>query len=464
MDALAEELSQGPILTVLVNGSPLAKDEVVRSVRQGWPVLVITGSGGFADAIQQAWQAKQDYIVELSKWNQSSSKESKPVPSFIPDPLLAEVIVDGDLLFFSITDTPENLERRIDLRLKTRGILQEVYEQRREYASDARQHQKTFHLQQNWILFLGVLITALAAFQTFYKQTHVQLALSVGNLNVTLESVLYIALLGLPIVLSVLITGANRFNPGNQYITRRAAAEAFSREMFRYRTRTGIYSDSMVIQNWTTREATLTRMTEAITRQWVEGNLDFTIFPGQAPSTRSQQSQTWSKRTEESLSDYLPPNRYITDRLDNQLDYYKKSSLKLGRQLLRLEWLILGLGGLGTFLTSLNAEVFTTVSTACATALVSYLAYRQVANNLKQYNHIILSLTNIKNWWEALGENQADPSNIERLVEHVETTLQSEQAGWVQQMQSALTLVSTQHVQHGNDSTVTEPIKKSLEG
>jgi hypothetical protein len=227
----------------------------------------------------------------------------------------------------------------------------------------------------------------------------------------------------------------------------------------------------MVIQNGITREATLARMTEAITRKWVEGSLDLTIFPGQASSRRSQKSRTWSNTmesgqawTKDNLFDYLPPNRYITHRLDDQVSYYNHSSLKLGRRLIGLEWLILGLGGIGTFLTALHAEVFTTVSTACATALVSYLGYRQVANNLKQYNRNILSLTNIKNWWETLGDNQADPSNIERLVDYVETTLQSEQAGWEQQMHATLIGLNSQQAQHGTDSAVTEPIQKSLEG
>jgi hypothetical protein len=273
--ALAEALSEGPILTVLVNDSPLARDEVVRSLRKGWPVLVITGSGGFADTIQQAWQAKQDYIVALSKWNQSSSKGIKPVPPFVPDPVLAEAIAYGDLHFFSITDTPENLERRIDLRLKANSILTEVLEQQRVYSADARQHQSVFRLQQNWILILGVLIVALAALTAFSKQMLWNVPIQVGSIKVNFPNdVLYFVLISLPVVLTLLIAGANRSNAGNKWIARRAAAEAFKREVFRYRTHTGIYSDGIVIQNGTTREATLARMTEAISRQWVEGSLD----------------------------------------------------------------------------------------------------------------------------------------------------------------------------------------------
>ena len=472
MYALAVALSEGPILTVLVNDSPLAKDEVVRSVRQRWPVLVITGSGGFADEIQQAWQAKQDYIVALSQWNKSSSKGTKPVPPFVPDPVLAEVIADGDLHFFSITDLPENLERRIDLRLKANSILKEVYEQQQVYSADARQKQGLYRLGQNSILILGVLITALAALAAFSRQMQWNIPIQFSIIKVNFPNdVLSISLISVPVVLALLIAGTNRFNPGNKYITRRTAAEAFKREMFRYRTRTGIYSDSFVAQNGTARQAKLASMIEAITRQWVEGNLEYTIFPGQASSRRSKKSQTGSNtkqsgqgKPKDSPSDYLPPNRYITDRLDNQVNYYKNSSLKLGRQLLLYEWLILGLGGFATFLAALQADLIITVTTACVTALVTFLEYNQVSNNLKQYNHAVLSLTNIKNWWIALGDDQADQSNVDKLVDYVETTLQSENAGWVQQMQAALTELRAQQAKQGADSSATEPINKSLEG
>ena len=69
---IAEELSRDiPILTILVNENPGARDEAARSVRQGWPIVVIEDSGGFAGEIQKAWRARQDciegYIQALSQ-------------------------------------------------------------------------------------------------------------------------------------------------------------------------------------------------------------------------------------------------------------------------------------------------------------------------------------------------------------------------------------------------------------
>ena len=55
MFALAKGLAnQVPVVTVLVNGGDLACQEVLRSVRQGWPVIVVSGLAGNKYAVQKA--------------------------------------------------------------------------------------------------------------------------------------------------------------------------------------------------------------------------------------------------------------------------------------------------------------------------------------------------------------------------------------------------------------------------
>ena len=477
MYEIAEILSQNiPVLTILVNDSPVAKDEVVRSVRQGWPILVIGGSGGFADQIQKAWQGKQDYIRALSAWKPGDP--NKPIPPFIADPVLAEVIAEGDLHFFPIIEEPEKLELYIDLRLKANDILSQAQAQYKVYSDDAKQQEAIFRRQQFFILVLGVIITFLAVIQSFYMQIQEKVHwLPSGSFSAVLGGVLYYILIGLPVLMALLIAGANRFNPGNRWVTMRAATEAFKRELFRYRTRTGIYSNMQVILNKTTREATLAKSLETISREWLERNSDFAMFPapirypsarvaqkGVAPKTLEQRKPPKQGKSKGRLSVYLAPKRYIEERLVDQLNFYKDRSQKLGRKLAQLQWIILILGGAATLLAALHFELVITVTTAIATALVTYLEYNQVANTLKQYNHAILTLTNIQNWWVALEDAQADQANIDKLVNYVETTLQTEQVGWVQQMQTALTELRAQQAKQGEDSSAAEPINKGLEG
>ena len=73
--------STNPVLAILVNGGAIAKDELLQSVRQNWPVIVIEGSGRLADEVAAL----------------------KKQPSQIEDPALAEIVEEGDLRIFPIT-------------------------------------------------------------------------------------------------------------------------------------------------------------------------------------------------------------------------------------------------------------------------------------------------------------------------------------------------------------------------
>ena len=48
-----------PTVAVLVNGGAIAADEALQSVRNGWPLLVIEGSGRFADKLSAAVRDSQ---------------------------------------------------------------------------------------------------------------------------------------------------------------------------------------------------------------------------------------------------------------------------------------------------------------------------------------------------------------------------------------------------------------------
>ena len=60
-----------PIVAILVNGGAIAADEALQSVRNGWPLLVIEGSGRFADelsaAIRDGQFAKSVEVSEIAR-------------------------------------------------------------------------------------------------------------------------------------------------------------------------------------------------------------------------------------------------------------------------------------------------------------------------------------------------------------------------------------------------------------
>ncbi len=92
----SSNLSKGyvPAVTVLVNGGAIATHEVLNSVRLGWPVIIIEGSGRLADR-----------IIELIPKN----------PNDIDDPALAEILSDGKLFPYPIdgpVDGPVRFQRQ----------------------------------------------------------------------------------------------------------------------------------------------------------------------------------------------------------------------------------------------------------------------------------------------------------------------------------------------------------------
>jgi hypothetical protein len=60
-----------PILAILVNGGAIAADEALQSVRNGWPLLVVEGSGRFADelsaAVRDGQSAKSTKVGEIAR-------------------------------------------------------------------------------------------------------------------------------------------------------------------------------------------------------------------------------------------------------------------------------------------------------------------------------------------------------------------------------------------------------------
>ena len=60
-----------PIVAILVNGGAIAADEALQSVRNGWQLLVVEGSGRFADelsaAIRDGQSAKSTKVAEIAR-------------------------------------------------------------------------------------------------------------------------------------------------------------------------------------------------------------------------------------------------------------------------------------------------------------------------------------------------------------------------------------------------------------
>ena len=136
--------SQKTAIMILVGGEEEARAEALQAVRMGWPIVTITGTGKLADE-----------IAELSQ---------NP-PDFIPNPELAEIIADGQIIQFSIKGDVKELDRLIYRQLGGDNTLKLAWQQFAIYDKNATRQQKWFHRLQFLIILFAVLGTAIALLQ-----------------------------------------------------------------------------------------------------------------------------------------------------------------------------------------------------------------------------------------------------------------------------------------------------------
>jgi hypothetical protein len=309
-----------PVVSVLVNGGPIAKDEVLRSVRQGWPIIVIENSGRLADEIAKLWK---------------KAKKKGRKRASTADPVMAEIIDEGSIHLFPMDGPVAELEQLISgqlRRLRKDPTLEDAWRRFADYDHNAKIAQKRFLRLRKWILGLGVAATFLALFHSALKPVE---APWIAQVNGYLR---YLVILT-PILISTLQAGTAKFKGGTNYILLRGSAEALKRQIYRYRAQVGIYSPEETKDE--PREVKLARRVKTIGGQLMKTEVNqagLTLYQGQLPP------QYGAAEEDDGFSD-LEPEQYLAWRLEDQLNFYRSRTKKLDRQLRRLQWLAFILGG-----------------------------------------------------------------------------------------------------------------------
>jgi len=401
MFAVAAAVADGNgVVLVVAGGGSRTLAEVLHGVRRRWPVIVVAGSGGVADQIATL---------------------SRSGPADVADPVLLEILRDAELIIVPLAGSPDALAERILREAEPDATLRSAWERFAVLDLNANLQQKMFRRLQASVLLLGLAGVIFAVLKSVLKP-----AVQKGD---GVERAFYYTVLIIPIVVSVAIAAGNRFKPGNKWMLMRAAAESIKREIFRYRSRVSDYRRA-------DREAVLALKVEDVTRRLARTEVNTAAFE---PYLGTIPPAMFAAGTADDGLSLLSPERYLAIRVADQLRYYRRSALKLHRALVAWQGAILVLGGLGTLLAALNQPVWVAVTIAAVTAVTTHLGYRQVEATLTTYNQTATDLENVKGWWQALSpDEQADPVNVDKLVEHGEKVLESEHDGWVQKMQDAL--------------------------
>jgi len=433
MQLLVVELKDKmPAVALVAGGGEVTRSEVLQAVRQNLFLIVVEGSGGLADEIAVAWRAK---------------------PALPDDPVMAEIIADGRIELYQVGGEVKAAEKLIVRQLGGDNVLLQAWQRFVVYDWNAMMQKRKFDQLQMTILAIGFLATLLAVSK--------EVATRGGEVPPqTFWWYIRYLLVIMPIVVTVLITASNKFKQGNKWLLLRGGAEAIKREIYRYRSRSGDYTE---VFNRTvsdppppTPDQVLAQRVEDITRRVMQTEVNSSSLK---PYPKDKDFPPYVKYSGDDGFSVLTPDRYVQVRLEDQLGYYKKRTVTHEKKLKGLQWSVYIIGGVGTLLAAINQQVWIALTTALATAFTTYLSYQQTESTVTKYNQALTDLENVNSWWTALpAADQAKQENLDTLVQHTEQVMQSELDGWVQQMQNALAELRKDQVKapETNDTSATK--------
>jgi hypothetical protein len=404
-------LPDEPIQTVVIlaGGGEISKKEILHSVRHGLPIIVIENTGKLADEI--------------------ASYKKRQKPSKITDDIVMKEIASyAAIKLFPVNRVLYEFKRTLVDSLNHDPLLELAWKNFALYDNHAIRLQDNFNKFQILILSLGVVATALALSQTQFKPFL--------DVNPIFNGLLGYVLIVLPITISVMIAASNRFRLGTKWVLLRASAEAIKSEMYHYRTRAHLYRRGSGNDSQESPRQKFSSRIRYINNQLMKTEVSlhgFKKYEGEIPP------KMYGAAADDDGYSMLTTDKYIKIRIGDQLSYYQKKIPKLERQLRYLQWTILIMGGIGTFLAAAGLQLWVALTIALAGMFAAFLEYRQVENTVIKYNQTATELSNVEAWWQSLTlSEKVDTNNIDRLVKQTEEALSTELTGWVKQMQDTI--------------------------
>jgi hypothetical protein len=175
--AAAERLGRGrSIVFVLANGGGISKQEVLRAVELGWPIVLVKGSGRLADELSRLVRLKQEFQQRLTgRWKSLRGWLAwmrGPRRLRIDDPMMARLVSAGQFHLLGPGEDGARLRELLGklLHKPHQPVLHRAWKRFAEFDGTARKYQKLFRRLQGWILALSVLVTALTVLQVTAQQ------------------------------------------------------------------------------------------------------------------------------------------------------------------------------------------------------------------------------------------------------------------------------------------------------
>jgi hypothetical protein len=435
---------------------------VIDGRRWRWPLSIIEGRRSLADEIIRRKREK----LGIEKRTASLWRRFNPFlsPNRLTrlqetNPRLYEIISDGNILIVGREFDAIQLRNLIKglFQPAREKILWTAWQRFAEYDWNSIRHARAWRQLRNIPLYLGVASTLLVL---IHSTTDLNPEALIDGEQIPLWSGWYTAGMGwlgnfirtypfldfvfrftiilLPIVVSIFLGVETRLKLGSKYLVLRGAAETVKRGIYSYRALKGRNLDST--------EKTLPYDSKGLASHLGKINkllsdsdvneAAYVPYGGPIPP-----NMFGAEEYDDGFSD-LDPETYVKVRIGDQLKFYTLRTNQYERRIRRLQYAMLILGGLGTFLAAIGAQYWLPLTAAIVSAATAYLEYQQLEQILTKYNLTKSSLESVyADWqaeWQALSDQERkDAKGIQNLVRDVEAILESENQGWVQYIQQA---------------------------
>jgi len=407
-------MASQPAVAVVANGGDVTLAELILAAKRRIPIVAISGSGGKADELLSA-----------------AADESAEGP-------LADVAAAVDISAISLDADPSDLQRRLTRILGGDVVLADAWAVQRLISDAAKRQQKTFYRVQVLVLGLGLLLTFLVVVEAV-QDNYALLATAPAWFS----TALYATIILLPIIVAALTAATGRWRPGSRWILLRGGSETIKRDIYRYRTRSGIYSDKE-----TKKKSAELKLSEAVGS--ARGGLMRTdvsqldLDPGSVSKPRRWRlprlrKPAWKPSGDNKMT-RLSAEGYVRYRIADQIAYYTRRAGEVQRRGGRVRAIAIAIAGVGSFLAAVGLQIWVAVTTAFVGLLLTIIETRQLETSAAFFNQAAADLDSLRGWWNALPDSeQESQETIDRLVDRAERIMRAEHSGWVQDMQDAIT-------------------------
>jgi hypothetical protein len=385
------------VVVVLLAGDPRTARLLLDPRTRRWSIVTVRGTGDLADQLGANRARSGPAVVHGDELTQLRERRIVSVSG------AARV---GHTVAWELADV---------------DAVKQILARRRSYDLTARKLQRNAHAVEAAVLLLGVLVTFLALLDNALETTG------------AVHSVFRWTLIVVPVFVAGLIALAGITASGKRWLLLRAAAESMKREIFVWRTRTGVYSPSAATDTGA-HDAT-EQLVDRVAS--IEAQLMGSMVASNTVFAPVDAAFVGATADDDGLS-RLDAREYVALRVDDQLAYYRVKARKLSPQVRSFQVAGILAGAIGSVLAVTGEAIWIGLTTVIAGAIVAHMKQRQLDTTMLGYNRAIAALAEIRTRWYAVPEARRTDADFAKLVQDVEHVLEAEQDSWVRQMNLGL--------------------------